>query len=185
MLAPATKKQTVADYAALPEGAPYQLIDGALVMSPSPSFSHQAVTFELGVALRSFVKQHDLGTVLIAPLDVFLTEHDAYQPDLLYVARERRDLIEEDGVHGAPDLVVEVLSPSTGYYDLRHKKRVYADAGVQEYWIVDPLEQTVEVWRLGGDDVAPLVQARETGTVQSELLDGFSVDLETLFADLQ
>ena len=151
-------------------------------MSPSPSFSHQHVALELGVALRDFVKQHDLGIVMIAPLDVFLTETDAYQPDLLFVAAERREVIEEDGVHGAPDLIVEVLSPSTGYYDLTHKKRVYAESGVQEYWIVDPLEQTVEVHDNTGDGYDLVDQAREMGTVRSHLLDGFEVTLETLFA---
>ena len=131
------KGYTYEDYAQLPEGAPYQLIDGELVMSPSPTPTHQRILFSLSVALHLFVKEHDLGQVLIAPMDVYLSETDTPQPDILFIAKARLEIIGEKYVDGAPDLVMEILSPSTAYYDLKKKKRLYEASGVKEYWIVD------------------------------------------------
>lgn len=181
MLAPAKTFKTVDDYVALPEGAPYQLVDGELIISPAPSFFHQRVIWRLGPAFVRFVEETNAGVVVGSPVDVFLSEHDAYQPDILFVAKDRQGIIEENGVHGAPDLVVEVLSPSTGYYDLTHKKRVYAEHGVKEYWIVDPIEKTVEVFENVEGTYISFAQARNEGTVPSCLLEGFEVTLADLF----
>ena len=174
-------KQTRADYAELPEGAPYQLIGGELIMTPAPSFYHQAIVWELGTALRTFVKEKDLGVVVGAPIDVYLSETEAYQPDLLFVAERRRDIITERGVEGAPDLVVEVLSPSTAYHDLTKKKRVYEETGVKEYWTVDPEDRTVTVYDNAENGFTPISKSHEAGSVHSKQLDGFDVDLEALF----
>lgn len=175
------EKKTYADYAALDEGAPYQLIDGELVMSPSPSRSHQTVVLRFALAMQRFVG-NDLGDVYVAPFDVRLSETDVYQPDILFVAHDRLDIVSEQEVNGAPDLVVEVLSPATGYYDLTKKKHVYEASGVQEYWIVDPIERTVEVLTTVEGTYETVQSARETGRVASRLLDGFGVDVEQLFA---
>ena len=105
-----------------------------------------------------------------------------YQPDILFVAKHRLALLTEQQAEGAPDLVVEVLSPATGYYDLTKKRRVYEAAGVQEYWIVDPIEHTVLVLDNIDRSYATLAEAREEGEVASRLLEGFVVDLPTMFA---
>ncbi len=187
------EKATYADYQALPEGAPYQLIDGELVMAPSPTRYHQIVSGELEFALRQFVKQHAVGEVYDAPFNVYFSETEAYQPDIVFVSNARRAILTDAGAEGAPDLIVEVLSPSTGYapneseevllecYDLTHKKHVYAASGVREYWIADPQEKYVEVHvnRNGVFERVSLVQ--ESGEAVSEVLEGFSVSLDTLF----
>lgn len=170
-----------ADYEALPEGAPYQLIDGDLVMAPAPSFQHQSIVWELGAQMKRFAEERELGVVVGAPVDVYLSESEAYQPDLLFISSERQSIITEEGVEGAPDLVAEVLSPSTAYHDLTKKMRVYETAGVQEYWIVDPEDRTVTVHENAENGFAPVSKAHDAGVVQSKLLEGYEVSLSELF----
>ena len=181
MLTPTEEKKTYADYAALEEGAPYQLIDGELVMSPAPTVLHQLVIWRLGTRLFNHVETHELGIVVGSPIDVYLSDTETYQPDLIFISDERRDRITEPYIKGAPDLVVEVLSPSTGYYDLTKKRRTYEAAGVKEYWIIDPKEKTVEIlYNLEGT-FKTLIHAYQQGEVSSRLLNGFKVDLAKLF----
>lgn len=175
-------KHTRADFEALEEGTLVQLINGELIMSPAPRRIHQRIILEVGSYLNRFVKSRKLGEVNIAPFDVYLTETEAYQPDILYVSNERFSILNEHGAEGAPDLVVEVLSPSTGYYDLRHKKRIYEQTGVREYWILDPFERTVEVFVREDDAFVQQHMVRANGTVTSSVLDGFEIELEVFFA---
>lgn len=173
---------TVEDYRALPELGPRrELIAGELVSVPSPSRRHQDLVWELGGRLRAFVRGADLGYVGGSPLDVFLGEHDVVQPDLLVVTKARLDRLADDGVHGAPDLVVEVLSPSTRQLDVGSKKRLYARHGVREYWIVDAHERTITVHDLeAGADAARAFVAGQEAT--SSVLPGFTVDVSDLLA---
>lgn len=122
----------------LPEGTLAQLIENNIVMSPSPSYVHQRVLNELNFALQSLAKKLNLGQILVAPMDVYLDDENAYQPDILFISNENKHIIEEDGIHGAPDLIIEILSPATAQYDLHEKKAVYERSGVREYWTVDP-----------------------------------------------
>ncbi|MCW8139554.1 MAG: Uma2 family endonuclease [Planctomycetota bacterium] len=174
-------KHTVDDYRALPEGGPrYQLIEGELVpMTPAPSFRHQALVSELVSRLRPFVRSRGLGDVVASPIDVYLGEHDVFQPDVLFVSTARADRIAQDGVRGAPDLVVEVLSPSTRHLDLGHKKRAWARHGVIEYWVVDPEDETLTVYELQGG--RPEGRTRSQGVIESSLLPGFSLDVREYF----
>lgn len=175
-------KLTVADYRALPEGGPqHQLVDGDLIrMTPAPSFRHQELVGELFARLRTFAQQRGLGTVAVAPVDVYLSDVDVFQPDVLYVSRERRDRIAHDGVHGAPDLVVEVLSPSTRHLDLGTKRVTYSRHGVLELWVVDPQEETLTVHDL---PKLPAYRTLARGqTLASPVLPGFALDVEALFA---
>ena len=110
-------------------------------MTPAPGRKHQRITGRLYKLLDDFVEQNQLGEVANAPRDVYLAPRETYQPDILFISQNRIDISAEDKVNGAPDLVVEVLSPSTGYYDLKPKYRAYEKYGVQEYWIVDPEEK--------------------------------------------
>jgi Uma2 family endonuclease len=179
---PITKTSfTYDDYAKLPEGAPYQLVGGELIMSPSPTFLHQMVLARLFNLLFNFVTSHSLGVVVCAPMDVYFSESETFQPDILFVARDRMQLIGHQRIEGAPDLIVEILSPSGAYYDLKHKKRVYESFGVKEYWIVDPMENGIEVYRNVDGQFHLTAQAQKEGRVQSNLLSGFEVDLNTLF----
>ncbi|MEM6644690.1 MAG: Uma2 family endonuclease [Bacteroidota bacterium] len=173
---------TIADYEALEESAPYQLIGGVLIDWPTPTYLHQKVLWCLGTCMRSFAELHGLGEVVGLPTDVILSDVQALQPDVLFISNERADIITGMNVQGAPDLVVEVLSPATGYYDLTKKRRVYEQAGVREYWLVDPIERTVTI--LTAEDGRYIEHQRlvEEGVATSVVLDGFQITLDDLFA---
>ena len=173
--------KTIEDWRALPEGTRAELINGTLVMSPAPRVIHQIVAARFYDVLSAFVKAQNLGIVLPAPLDVRLTDERAFQPDLVFVSTERFGILGEQEVEGAPDLVAEVLSPSTGYYDATAKRLAYAQAGVRELWLLDPGEQTVDVLALDGDDFRPAGRAVASGEVASVLLQGLVVPIAGLF----
>jgi len=175
-----THKHTVKDFAALPEGSPYQLIDGDLLMTPSPIFQHQKVVVNITFLLKKFVDENNLGEIITAPMDVYLTETEAYQPDIIYISNENKSII-HDRIKGAPDLIVEVLSPSNAYYDLVHKKQVYEATRVKEYWIVDPMEKTIEVFENVNRSFQLLAKGKQSGTMHSKLLQGFSLELDKIF----
>jgi Uma2 family endonuclease len=172
---------THADDARLPAGAPYELIGGDLVMAPAPTPDHQRIIGRLFRLFSGFVEEQALGEVFVSPIDVHLSEHDTPQPDLVFVATERAEIVGAQHIEGAPDLVAEVLSPSTGYYDLRGKKRLYEHAGVKEYWIVDPVEGSVEVYENGPDGFVLADRAEGEDVVASASLEGLRVELSALF----
>jgi Uma2 family endonuclease len=175
--------RTLTEYLAMPEGAPYyEFINGIAHFMPSPTFLHQRILARLFRRMDTFVEEHNLGITLFAPLDVYLSEEEYYQPDMLFVSNERKSIIQER-IHGAPDLVVEVLSPSNGYKDLSHKKRMYEAFDVREYWILDPLEKSVEVLFNAENGFQIASKAYTRGMVKSQILSGFAVDVEQLFAE--
>jgi Uma2 family endonuclease len=173
--------QTLADLQRLPEGTLAQLIDGEIIISPSPLYLHQRIVFRLSRSLADFVESRGLGEVAVAPIDVVLGSGRSVQPDVVYVSRERYGIIRKEGIEGAPDLVAEVLSPSTAYYDLTEKRDANEAAGVREYWIVDPERETVEVLALEGERYVSRQQLAGAGTARSVLLDGFALDTAPLF----
>ncbi|MBI4497066.1 MAG: Uma2 family endonuclease [Chloroflexi bacterium] len=144
---------TYRDYCAIPDdGQRYEVIWGELYVAPSPSRGHQRSAGKLFTILDRHVTEHGLGEVYIAPFDVVLDEENVVQPDLLFVSKERLDIITEANIRGAPDLVVEVLSRSTAALDRSQKWDLYAAAGVPHYWLVDPVAHTLEAYiREGGD----------------------------------
>lgn len=174
-------KKTYKDYEQLPEGAPYQLIGGELVMTPSPVPYHQIILRKIGYELVKFIEERKLGEVLYAPMDVYLSEYETYQPDIIFISNERFSIIGEKKIEAAPDLVIEILSESTAYYDLKHKKRMYESSGVMEYWIVDPMEKTIEVYENINGEFKAFSQGEGKGAVTSKLLEGFSVEPEKIF----
>lgn len=176
------RRGTFADYLKLPEGAPYQLIGGYLVKDPAPTLRHQDVVGNLHAWLVLFVRRLKLGVVYVSPVDVHLDDEETYQPDIVFVSNGRRRILTEKRIEGAPDLVIEVLSPSTAYYDLKHKRAAYQQHGVREYWIVDPIERSVEIHVNTVDGFVLFEQRTNRGMISSKLLDGFAVEIEELFA---
>ncbi|HHV55391.1 MAG TPA: Uma2 family endonuclease [Firmicutes bacterium] len=172
---------TYEDYRQLPEGAPYQLIGGRLVMTPSPTPRHQFVSARLGFRIMAYVEAKGLGVVAYAPLDVYFEPTETFQPDVVFISRDRLNIIESDKINGAPDLVVEILSPATAYYDLKKKFRVYEKHGVREYWVVDPEDNSIQIYVLQDRKLKLYQEAIGQGKVQSQLLAGFSVDLADVF----
>lgn len=178
---PEKERYTYEDYAQLPEGAPYELICGELVMTPSLSAEHQRVLRRLSWSIQQYIDENEPGEIFFAPMDVYFSEEDTPQPDLIFVAQDRLDIIGVQKIEGAPDLIVEVLSPSTAYRDLTTKKRLYEQHGVKEYWTVDPEQHTVEIFENTEEGFLQHARVVEKGTATSKLLDGFSIDLDDLF----
>ena len=149
LVGPPQGRWTYADYAALPaDGNRYEIIAGVLYMTPVPGTGHQSVSARLVTFLVTHVEFAGLGRVFAAPVDVELAPDTVGQPDIVVVLDANRSRITPFRIIGAPDLVVEILSPSTAGYDRREKQDAYARAGVGEYWIVDPGAQTVELLTL-------------------------------------
>jgi len=178
---PEKKTYTYADYARLPEGAPYQLIGGQLIMTPSPIPYHQEISRKLEFKMLAFVEDQGLGHVYDAPLDVYFSDSDVYQPDIIFIRKEREEIIGKTKIEGAPDIIIEILSPSTAYYDLRKKYRVYEQSGVSEYWIVDPELKRIEVYENKGKKFNIYMEAEGEGKISSKVLEGFSVELDAVF----
>ena len=175
--------RTIAEYLAMPEGPPYyQFIHGIAKKMASPTFRHQNTLINIAIALRMFVSRYSLGVVAVAPLDVYFNEKNYVQPDVLFVSSERAHIIQER-IKGAPDLIVEILSPSNIADDVVDKKALYESFGVHEYWIVNPMTESVEVWANGENGFICTSRAESgMGSVESRLLQGFSVDVAHIFA---
>ena len=166
---------TVEDYRATPEGKRYQLIEGELyAMSPSPRYFHQAIIWNFSQIFGRYLERHPVGRAFMAPFDVYLSENDVVQPDVFFVANDRMKSVEEDGVHGAPDLVIEVLSPSTAQLDKKQKRRIYARAGVKELWLVDPLLLQIQRYDFARDTAKPVQLIEEDETFATPLLPGLT-----------
>lgn len=169
-----------ADYLKLPEGEPVELIRGEYVVSPAPNSLHQAISAIL--LNRLLTASFQSGAFVVAsPIDVEFSEETVVQPDLIYVAKSRRSIV-GSRVRGAPDLVVEIASPSNAARDRVHKLALYAEHGVPEYWIVDPAERVIEFLLLDGDryKVEPLT----SDAYQSPRLAEVAIDLPSFWADV-
>lgn len=175
------KSYTYEDYVRLPEGSPYQLIGGDLIMVPAPAPYHQRISRKIEFMLLQHVEKNDLGEVFYSPIDVYFCEEDTFQPDIIFILKERSNIIGETKIEGAPDLVIEILSPSTAYYDLGRKYKVYEKAGVKEYWLIHPDRKTIEIYINRGDKFQLIQAVEEAGIVKSELLEGFEVALAKIF----
>jgi len=175
-------KFTYKDYKSLPESETkrYELLKGELVMVPSPNEYHQRISRKLEFLLQDFVEKNKLGEVYYAPLDVHLGE-DVVQPDILFVSKARSKIITEEEILGAPDLVIEILSPATAERDRTYKRTLYARNGVQEYWIVDPEEKTIEVMTLGRAGFESFGGYRKRDTLKSSIFPGLTINLSNVF----
>jgi Uma2 family endonuclease len=181
MRVPAALKFTYEDYALLPEDRRYEVIDGEVFVTPSPTLRHQLVKMRLVRILEDFVRHGGSGTVVDAPFDVVLSQHDVVQPDILFVSRKREALLGERYADGAPDLVVEVLSPSTETRDRVAKAKRYSSFGVGEMWLVDPAANTVEVFVNSEAGFRRDALYGEMDTVRSILLAGLEFPAAPLF----
>jgi Uma2 family endonuclease len=175
------KKYTYEDYLKTPEDKRYELIEGELIMTPSPVPYHQRIVMNIGFKLDEFIKKHGLGKLFLAPCDVYLDDENVLQPDILFVSKDREGIIGEKNIQGAPDLVIEILSENTAYNDMVKKKKLYARFGVKEYWIVDPSEKTVEVF--GNKDNVFILEKTYTqnDTLESTFIEGLKIKLSDAF----
>lgn len=184
-MAPQTSTRlTYEDYLELPDdGKQYELIEGELILNPAPIPRHQWIAVNIVGELRNYHLQYGGGRAGNAPMDVVLADDVVVQPDVFFIRTERMAIIAETNIHGAPNLVVEVLSDSTRRRDEIVKRKLYERFGVDEYWIVDPTIESVKIYRRSGESfVRALEISTETGgTITSPLLPGFALDVHVVF----
>jgi len=159
----------------------YELINGELVQKSSPSLNHQRISGKFFLLFSAFINSNQLGEVFYAPIDVFLDEHNAPQPDLVFVSNAKKSLITNDGIIGPPDLVAEIISPSSVKRDRMDKMKLCKKYQIPEFWLIDPNNTSVEIYTFQDGDYDVFALAAETGTIQSGILPGFSLDIKTLF----
>jgi Uma2 family endonuclease len=173
---------TADDLATFPDdGNRYEVIGGMLFVSPAPTTRHQDVSIQLATWLNLSILQSGSGKVFAAPIDVHLSVNDVVEPDIIVVLNERLQRIEAKGIVGAPDIVVEILSPSTTRADRVWKAALYARTGVREYWIVDPTENTILVQSLAGDRYTTAGTFGRDAVLQTHLLPEFRLELSKVF----
>ena len=179
-------KLTYDDFVLFPDdGKRHELIDGEHYVTPSPNLKHQAIVRNLVTIIGSFLRTGRMGKVYSAPLDVVFSHFDVVEPDLLYVSEARREVLTHQNIQGAPDLVVEVGSPSTRRRDEKLKHRLYERFGVSEYWVVDPDIDAVRVYRLAdGKYVRTQELSLDRGDVlTTPLLPALELPLPEIFAE--
>ena len=165
------------------DGKRYELINGEVFVTPSPSEKHQRVLGRLFVRMSLFVETHKSGSVYVAPFDVVFSDKTALQPDILFVSAARKAIIGPEYVLGAPDLVVEILLPHRPRFDRVTKREQYALHGVKEYWIIDPLAENVEVYRLSDNGYELKGTLAGSQTLESPLLEEWKLPVLGLFAE--
>ncbi len=180
-------KLTYDDYVQFPDdGKRHELIDGEHFVTPTPNRKHQAVSGNLFGLIWSYLQQHRVGRVFSAPFDVILSQFDVVEPDLLFISQQRLSEIETSPwVRGAPNLVVEIGSPSTRKRDATIKRRLYERFGVEEYWIVDPELDSIDVYRRveGRYERASQLTLEHGDVLTTPLLAGLELPLLQIFED--
>jgi Uma2 family endonuclease len=181
---PIRRKLTYEDYLLFPEdGNRHEILDGEHFVTAAPNLLHQSIVVELISWIAPFVRRHRLGRLYVAPADVLLGEHDVVQPDLLFVSQARARILTEMNVQGAPDLVIEVLSPSTRRRDEGLKLERYELLGVQEYWMVDPARPAARIYRRSGERLQTVAEltASASDVLTSPLFPGLEIPLAEIF----
>ncbi len=177
------KDLTYWEYTILPDDSNrYEIINGELKMTPAPKTSHQEISKNIEYELIKYEKSTINGKVLYAPVDILLAKNVVVQPDLIFILKENYEIITEDNIKGAPDLIIEILSPSTTHYDMFEKKEIYEEYGVKEYWIVDPDKQWVELYYKQNNKYRLNQKAEKEGKIESIIVKDFSIDLQTIFS---
>lgn len=176
-------RSTVADYMQLPDDGPrYELIEGELLMAPAPNLFHQRIAFNLTLILGNYVEKKRIGKLFFAPFDVIFDEHNVLQPDIIFFSNARASALTKAGASGAPDLAVEILSLGAEKRDRVLKRKVFARSGVEELWLVQPVKQRIEIYRLRENPEQPLQSLRAGEQFQSPLFPGLTTAVSEVFA---
>lgn len=177
------KKYTYQDYFNLPDDGPrYELINGELVMTPAPNTMHQNIIVKMIYEIERFLQQQKIGKLFCAPTDVKFSDSNILQPDIFFISKERSGIITEKMINGTPDVIIEILSPGTAYYDLLEKKEIYEQSGVAEYWIVDPKKLRIDVYRNVGQSFELNQRVESEGVAKSFVIKGFEANIENIFS---
>jgi Uma2 family endonuclease len=163
------------------DGKRYEVIDGDLYMTTAPDLDHQRPSGAILSLVWSYLRAHPIGEIFSAPVGLILDEENGLQPDLVYVSRERAGILTRRGIRGVPDLVVEILSPSTEARDRGVKLRRYASAGVLHYWIVDPTTHTIEARHLAEHGYVLSATYGPGDLFQPSLFPGLEIPIDDLW----
>lgn len=174
------KRWTYEEYYRLDDDLRHEIIDGILLGAPSPGMWHQSWVGDLYAVIRNAVQSQKLGKVFVAPLDVVLDSENTVQPDLIFVATANLGIIQPRGIFGTPDLLVELISPSSVRRDRYDKKELYARFGVREYWIGDSANKSLEILTLKGGQYELHCAAEVQGELTSPVLSGLEFDLTAI-----
>jgi Uma2 family endonuclease len=174
------KAWTYEDYMGLDDEVRFEIIGGRALMSPSPELFHQRWARQILLAIERHVEAGKLGEVFFAPIDVVLDRENVVQPDLVFVSKANFGLLERRGIMGAPDLVVEVISPSTLRRDRHEKRELYGRFGVKEFWLADVTNRSIEVLMLENNVYRVTSSATGEGKISSTILPGLELDLAQL-----
>jgi len=175
------KKITYADYLKIDDNNRYEIFNGELLMVPAPSTDHQEISGNIGFLIWSFVKQKGLGKVFNAPVDVVFDDDEVFQPDIIFIKSENQSIIGKNAIQGVPDLIVEIVSPSSTFYDTIEKKDIYRKYGVKEYWIIFPDEKVIEVLSLEKGEYLEFCKSKKEGIVKSKILEGLEINSKDVF----
>jgi Uma2 family endonuclease len=161
----------------------YELLNGILMRKGSPTIQHQRIVRKIAFAFEKFLEQKPIGEVFFAPLDVVLNEYNAPQPDVFFVGKDKKYILDEEEqvVIGTPDIIIEILSPGSVKKDRITKKEIYERCKVPEFWIVDPSYRNVEIYKLDGDNYELADFVEESGVAKSTVLEGFELSLDKIF----
>lgn len=179
--APVKIKFTYEDYLHFSEDKRYEIIDGEVYMVPAPVPYHQRILGNLYLRLREFVEKEGIGEVYLAPCDVVLSDIDVVQPDIMFISNERLNIITEKNIRGAPDLIIEIISPSSEYRDKVIKRKLYSKYGVKEYWLVDPEKREVELMTLRESVLTEEKIYKGKNVIESSVLRGLKIELNKIF----
>ncbi len=175
------KKFTYQDYLKTPADERYELIEGDMLMTPSPATRHQKISRDIEFEILKFVRANHLGEIFDAPYDVYLDEENVVQPDILFISKERLNIIGEKNIQGSPDLVIEILSENSAYRDLVQKKKLYARFSVKEYWVVIPDEESIEIYILKDNTYTIHKTFNKNETLESPYLKDLRIELKNIF----
>ena len=164
-----------------PDSGNYELLNGQIIYMASPIPNHQKLSMRLTNRLFNFIELHKLGELFNAPMDVIFTQNDTIQPDILFLSNERLHLIGDKKIDGAPDLVVEILSPSNNAKEMGYKKLVYEFSGVREYWVINLTKKTLTQYENVEGEFFMRRVFKETDTLTSLILIGFETPMNALF----
>jgi len=176
------RRWTYEEYYRLDDEQRYEIIDGELLMAPAPDYWHQDWAKKLFRRIDGYVMDKQLGEVFFAPFDIILDAENVVQPDLLFIAKANLSILQTRGVFGAPDLLVELISPSSVQRDRYVKKALYARFGIKEYWIVDPEGEGVETYVYQDSSLKKMATLKPGDEAQSRQIPGFSLKVADVFA---
>ncbi len=181
MSAPQTAFFTAAEYREMPDdGRRYQLVEGELFMAPALNTFHQFVQSNLLYMLKHYLRQHPIGHVLGAPCDIYIDELNVFQPDVLFISTANAARIHDEGIRGAPDLAIEILSPSSAAVD-RRKRTLLAKAGTVEFWQIDPALRQVQRFVFAENQAKPIALIDEPETFTTPLFPDLIVETSEIF----